>query len=963
MLNLRTLGGLSLQSDSGQVSASAHQRRKLALLALLAAHPSGISRDRIVLLLWPESGEASGRRVLAQTLYASRRALSVADLVIDEAGTLRLNPDVITSDLHALRLCTERNDLAGAARLYGGSFLDGFHLPNAVEFDRWADGERLRLLRQQLRTIDALAVAATASGNLAEAVRWRREAATLDHYSTPLVVELVDALTLAGDRAGALDAARLHAALLRSDLDLEPDAGLAAAVTRAERGPVATHPWDIQAVAIEPPTSALAASGSASEPRRESISSDGFPIAHASRYRFVSKHAALLGGLAAAAVVMLGLFRARAAPEASGGSSERLLVLPFVADDSLGRTAADGLSDLLRGTLDGVGSIVTVSERAYDDPGRTTSWRTQVPGIPILARRHAAALVLTGKVVRSGNRLRVIAELYDTTHSFTPIARAQAEGFDADLFTLSDRIASLLIAGRLGVREGDLVQSASVTTTSSAALHDYLRAEADYRALRFADAMTNLRQAVAADSTFALAYYRMATTADWLNLGAVELQAIDAALGYDARLRPHDRSLVAAYHAFAHRQVQTAELRYEAILRAYPDDIEARLMAAEIAFHFGSASGQPFALARQDYERVLALDPWNVEAMLHLVRIAASQRRVAELDSLVTRIQGIDPTTPELRESEALGASLHRDTVRLAALIAASRDAPDELDDMARALAQFTGDYAWAERAFRARAASLPRTLETRTSEIPFIADVEYAAGSRRAADQEVRMDPVLDDPDALVARGIAALVPEPAVMADSANALADSLWSAPGRLIRLDRERGADASHVALSGANGRERLWPIAALLDARAGRAARAQAHANTLLSAGATMTGELDRRTAGLLLAIAQLGRGDSAAALRSLEALPQRVELTTGLEMWLRGALLASAHRDREARRAYAAVSTGHVFDEILVPWTFFRRAALARRDGDAATADTLRARGASLLSHGDLDVIAAIPPP
>ena len=59
MLQLTVFGGLTLGLEDGLVSGAMTQRRRLALLALLAvARQRGLSRDKIMAYLWPESDAA-----------------------------------------------------------------------------------------------------------------------------------------------------------------------------------------------------------------------------------------------------------------------------------------------------------------------------------------------------------------------------------------------------------------------------------------------------------------------------------------------------------------------------------------------------------------------------------------------------------------------------------------------------------------------------------------------------------------------------------------------------------------------------------------------------------------------------------------------------------------------------------------------------------------------------------------
>ena len=86
MLELRTFGGLSITVDGAVANGAAIQRKTLALLALLAATKHGISRDKLVAYLWPESDTAHGRNLLRQACYALRRDLDAPELVLVPEG-------------------------------------------------------------------------------------------------------------------------------------------------------------------------------------------------------------------------------------------------------------------------------------------------------------------------------------------------------------------------------------------------------------------------------------------------------------------------------------------------------------------------------------------------------------------------------------------------------------------------------------------------------------------------------------------------------------------------------------------------------------------------------------------------------------------------------------------------------------------------------------------------------------
>ena len=108
MLRLGVLGGLTLlDSDGHQVVP---QRLRLALLALLAtAGDRGMSRDKLIAYLWPESAPENARHALEQLLYSLRRQVPLG--LIMGTDPLRLDPDKVSSDLAEFGSRTFTGDL------------------------------------------------------------------------------------------------------------------------------------------------------------------------------------------------------------------------------------------------------------------------------------------------------------------------------------------------------------------------------------------------------------------------------------------------------------------------------------------------------------------------------------------------------------------------------------------------------------------------------------------------------------------------------------------------------------------------------------------------------------------------------------------------------------------------------------------------------------------------------------
>lgn len=236
MLQLTALGGLTLGLDEGPVTGVLTQRRRLALLALLAvARQRGLSRDKVTAYLWPESDVAHARHALNQLLYAQRKLLGQQELFLGRK-TLRLNPVLIRTDVGEFEDALDRGALEAAVAHYGGPFLDGFFLTDAPEFERWAEDQRHRLARRFCAAHVGLANAAAACRDQTGSAEWWRRAAEVDPLDSQIALDVVQALAAAGNPAGALRHAQQHTERLREELGLAPDPRLTQLVERLRAG-------------------------------------------------------------------------------------------------------------------------------------------------------------------------------------------------------------------------------------------------------------------------------------------------------------------------------------------------------------------------------------------------------------------------------------------------------------------------------------------------------------------------------------------------------------------------------------------------------------------------------------------------------------------------------------------------------------------------------------------------------
>jgi DNA-binding SARP family transcriptional activator len=223
MNRLELFGGASAWADDRPLVGRAAQRHRMALLALLATtRRASRGRDSLAAVLWPDADTNRGRRLLSDSVYRINRALG-GEAIVGAGDELHLNRLRIASDVAELEEAADARDWRMVVSRYRGAFLDGFFLAGSAEFDQWTTVERQGYEKVAARAMESLAREAAGERRLVDAVDWWQRLAGLVPDDSRVTTELMRALEAAGNRAGAIRSARVHAELLRDAFGIEPD--------------------------------------------------------------------------------------------------------------------------------------------------------------------------------------------------------------------------------------------------------------------------------------------------------------------------------------------------------------------------------------------------------------------------------------------------------------------------------------------------------------------------------------------------------------------------------------------------------------------------------------------------------------------------------------------------------------------------------------------------------------------
>jgi DNA-binding SARP family transcriptional activator/TolB-like protein len=683
---LETFGKLVL--SGGASAGQSHQRRRLALLALLAASGErAVSRDQLLGYLWPESNPANARHSLEQLIHSLRRALG--ESVFSGVNPVSLNSGVVGSDVVDFERALARGALADAVALYDGPFLQGFYLDEAAEFERWSSAERARLATRYEEALGRLATDADGTGDHAAAVRWRRRLAETDPLSSRYALALMRALAAAGDRTAALQHARVYEALVQQELNSAADPSIEkyAAALRAgvdQFANVGVPPPPIQKNAAQAPAHMTPSPVDQPSRFKETTAEkpvEEQPVARRRSYWW------LIGTILGATVLLFVALSGRNRNKTPALDQNKIVIVPFRTSgaDSSVKYLGEGVADLIAPMLTGEGGPVAVDSRtAISTWNRITHGREgTAEDARQVGRELGAGLVLSGSVVETGGKLTITGNVI-TGNSNNERALTSVSAPIDSVDQLLDRFVSQLLVRQSGVADASV---AAITSQSLPAIRAYLNGRAAYRRADEGRAIESFTRAIDIDSTFALAAVDLTIATGKLLRSQIcrinacrvfsvvpglassersdELfnRAVRLAWAYRAKLGKRDLPLLEALRGPNYPRESSARETLDGLTRAIaasPDRPEAQYLLGTLLLYQGQALGLPDSRVRAEaaFREASKLDSSYLAPLARMVEVVAFERdpeRLRRAGAVYLSRDTVGPTADYIRWVVAAG--------------------------------------------------------------------------------------------------------------------------------------------------------------------------------------------------------------------------------------------------------------------------------------------------------------------
>lgn len=304
-----------------------------------------------------------------------------------------------------------------------------------------------------------------------------------------------------------------------------------------------------------------------------------------------------------------------------------IAVLPFNASGPGVELLGEGMVDLLSTNLDAVGAIRTIDSRTvlHRWRQRAVGGSLDLEGSLAVGSDLEAGSVLLGSVISVGTEVRLTAELYSVRGA--ELAAAQVQGpADSVLSLVDDLGVSLLREIWLAHEPLPNLRVSAITTRNVDAIRAYLKGQQHYRRSEWDSAFAAFQEAIEADSTFALAHYRLGQVYGWnAKLGGFGSAGArrhgGLAARYGDRLPERERTIVVANVLFEDGKVAAHDTMQRYVNR-FPDDPEGWYLLADIRYHAQPILGLDFDGLVGPFERALELDPSLAPALVHPLELS-----------------------------------------------------------------------------------------------------------------------------------------------------------------------------------------------------------------------------------------------------------------------------------------------------------------------------------------------------
>ncbi len=354
-------------------------------------------------------------------------------------------------------------------------------------------------------------------------------------------------------------------------------------------------------------------------------------------------HAALFAGAAVVGLaipVFLVLEARRPSTErvSNGGAAaaapveaNRVTIFPFRTSPALDPALGEDVATVIAHALDGAGGLRSVDGWSVMSPDERADVRALTDErASALARSERSRFTVTGQVVAlSRDTVEVVLRLYDleadSAHSSKGAAGPASQVWRLGLRAVNQALPDLILEGSTRLDQG-------WDERDPAVIASFLQGEQQFRRSRYESALESFVEALTLDSTFALAALRAAQAVAW---GPHREQASRfARLAVDQDLPPRFEHLARGFVAYYDGRPDEALVELHRVIALDPTMAIAWMQIGEVYRHLLPRVRRPDSLSAAAFREAFSLEPGSTESHYHLLEAALNRGDVETAEAL-----------------------------------------------------------------------------------------------------------------------------------------------------------------------------------------------------------------------------------------------------------------------------------------------------------------------------------------
>lgn len=231
MLRINLLGKIKIEYLGEDLEPKLSSKIVAIIYLLIANKGRYLSKDKLVLYLWPDSTEEAAKYNLRYNLWLLKKALPPDEtgknlILSDKDGCILNDSYPLECDLLTIRELdythASMEELIYVKGLFSGNIMEGWYLKNCNEFNEFILFDRMTCENRHMEILRTLASRYEENKEYGKALETLKEYAAMEPENEDIALHIMRLYALLGNRTGAISYYKSFAATLWNSLNILP---------------------------------------------------------------------------------------------------------------------------------------------------------------------------------------------------------------------------------------------------------------------------------------------------------------------------------------------------------------------------------------------------------------------------------------------------------------------------------------------------------------------------------------------------------------------------------------------------------------------------------------------------------------------------------------------------------------------------------------------------------------------